>query len=39
MVQLSERAGSPLVDDPYVLWCDANGGLPANSDTLTLRFG
>ncbi len=39
MVQLSERAGSQLVDDPYVLSYNANGGLPANPDTLTHGFG
>jgi len=39
MVQLSKRAGSHLVGDPYVLSYNANGGLPANPDTLTHGFG
>jgi integrase len=39
MVQLSERAGSQLVEDPYVLSYNANGGLPVNPDTLTHGFG
>ena len=39
MVQLSERAGAGLVDDPYVLSYNANGGLPVNPDTLTHGFG
>ena len=39
MVQLSKRAGSHLVDNPYVLSYNANGGLPANPDTLTHGFG
>jgi integrase len=39
MVDLSARADSPLVADPYVLSYNANGGLPANPDTFTHRFG
>jgi integrase len=39
MVDLSERAESPLVSDPYVLSFNANGGLPVNPDTLTHGFG
>ncbi len=39
MIRLSERAGSPLVEDPYVLSYNANGGIPVNPDTLTHRFG
>jgi integrase len=35
---LSRRAGSPLVDDPYVLSFNANGGRSVNPDTLTHRF-
>ena len=39
MVDLSKRAESPLVDDPYVLSYNANGARPVNPDTLTHRFG
>ena len=39
MVDLAERAESPLVDDPYVLSYNANGARPVNPDTLTHRFG
>jgi integrase len=39
MVELAERAESPLIADPYVLSYDANGAVPANPDTLTHRFG
>ncbi len=39
MVKLAQRAGSPLVEDPFVLSYNANGGLPVNPDTLTHRFG
>lgn len=38
MLELSERAGSPLVDDPYVLSHNANGDRPANPDALTHGF-
>lgn len=30
MIDLSKRAESPLVDDPYVLSYNANGAVPAN---------
>jgi integrase len=36
---LSSRARSPLVDDPYVLSYNANGAAPANPDTFSHRFG
>ncbi|HEX3840814.1 MAG TPA: site-specific integrase [Acidimicrobiales bacterium] len=39
MVDLSERAESPLVADPYVLSYNANAGVPVNPDTLTHGFG
>jgi integrase len=39
MADLSERAESPLVEDPYVLSYNANGAVPVNPDTLTHRFG
>jgi integrase len=39
MQDLSARAESPLVPDPYVLSYDAHGGRPVNPDTLTHRFG
>ena len=39
MRELSERAESPLVTDPYLLSYNANGGLPASPDTLTHGFG
>ena len=39
MVELSARAESPMVSDPYVLSYNANGGMPANPDTLTHGFG
>jgi integrase len=35
---LSRRADSPLVADPYVLSYNANGALPVNPDTLTHGF-
>jgi integrase len=38
MEDLSERAESPLVDDPCVLSYNANGAIPANPDTFTHRF-
>jgi integrase len=38
MVDLSTRAGSPLVEDPYVLSYNANGAAPVNPDTLTHKF-
>jgi integrase len=38
MKALSERAGSPLAADPYVLSFDAHGGRPVGPDTLTHRF-
>jgi len=38
MQDLSERAGSPMVADPYVLSYNANGGRPVGPDTLTHRF-
>ncbi len=39
MVDLSERAESPLVPDPYVLSYNANGATPAGPDSLTHGFG
>jgi integrase len=38
MEDLSERAESPLVADPYVLSYNANGARPANPDVFTHRF-
>lgn len=38
MEDLSARAESPLVADPYVLSYNANGAVPANPDTFTHRF-
>jgi integrase len=38
MVDLSERAKSPLVDDPYVLSYNANGAVPVNPDSLSHGF-
>lgn len=38
VTELSELAGSPLIDDPYVLSFNANGALPINGDTLSHRF-
>jgi integrase len=35
---LSERAGSPLVDDPFVLSYQAHAGIPVNPDTISHRF-
>lgn len=35
---LSNRAGSPLVPDPYVLSYNANAGRPVSPDTITHRF-
>jgi integrase len=39
MVELSRRAESPMVSDPYVLSYNADGGLSASPDTLTHGFG
>jgi len=39
MVDLSERAESPLVPDPFVLSYNANGALSVNPDTFTHGFG
>jgi len=39
MVDLSDRADSPLVSDPFVLSYNANGEIPVNPDTLTHGFG
>lgn len=39
MEDLSERAGSPLAPDPYVLSYNANGATPVNPDTFTHAFG
>ena len=39
MADLSARAESPLVADPFVLSYNANGAVPANPDTFTHRFG
>jgi integrase len=36
--RLSEKAGSPLVKDPFVLSYNANGGLSVGPDTITHRF-
>jgi integrase len=38
MTDLSERADSPLVADPYVFSYNANGARPVNPDTFTHRF-
>ena len=38
MVDLSERAESPLVADPYVLSYQAHGGTPVGPDTISHRF-
>jgi len=38
MVDLSERAESPLVADPFVLSYQAHGGTPVSPDTITHRF-
>jgi integrase len=38
MTDLSNRADSPLVSDPYVLTYNANGEISANPDTLTHGF-
>ena len=38
MRDLAERAGSPLVKDPFVLSYNANGGLSVGPDTITHRF-
>ncbi len=37
-LDLSQRAESPLVDDPYVLSHNANGGTSVNPDTISHRF-
>lgn len=39
MVDLSKRAESPLVPDPFVLSYNADGALSVNPDTLTHGFG
>jgi integrase len=39
MEDLSERAESPLVADPYVMSYNANGATAVNPDTFTHRFG
>jgi len=39
MRDLSKRAESPLVGDPYVLSYNANGARPVGPDTFTHRFG
>jgi integrase len=39
MVDLSMRAGTPLVSDPFVLSYNADGALSVNPDTLTHGFG
>lgn len=36
--ELSEKAGSSLVDDPFVLSYNANAGVPTNPDTISHRF-
>ena len=38
MVELSNRAESPLVADPYVLSYNGDGATPAGPDTITHRF-
>ena len=38
IVELSQRADSPLADDPYVLSYNANSAVPANPDTLSHGF-
>jgi integrase len=38
MVDLSKRADSPLVADPFVLSYQAHGGTPAGPDTISHRF-
>jgi integrase len=38
MVDLSARADSPLVEDPFVLSYQAHGGISVGPDTLTHRF-
>jgi integrase len=38
MVDLSTRAASPLVTDPYILSDDAHGGRPADPDKITAHF-
>lgn len=38
MTELSTRAGSPLVDDPFVLSFNANGAVPAYPGTFSHRF-
>jgi integrase len=39
MLDLSERAESPLIPDPFVLSYNANGALSVNPDTFTHGFG
>jgi integrase len=38
MVDLSSRAGSPLVEDPFILSYQAHGGTPVSPDTISHRF-
>jgi integrase len=38
MTDLAERAGSPLVADPFVLSYNANGERPVSPDTISHRF-
>ncbi|HUZ19776.1 MAG TPA: tyrosine-type recombinase/integrase [Acidimicrobiales bacterium] len=38
VVSLSERAGSPLVADPYVLSYQAHAGTPVSPDTISHKF-
>ena len=35
---LSEQAGSPLIEDPFVLSYNANGGISVGPDSITHRF-
>jgi integrase len=37
-VDLSERAGSPLAGNPFVLSYQAHAGIPVNPDTISHRF-
>jgi integrase len=38
-IDLSDRAASPLVDDPFILSDNANGGRPIPPSLITRRFG
>lgn len=38
LVDVSERAGSPLVEDPFVLSYSAHAGNPVHPDTISHRF-